>query len=48
MELDFPWSKNCIIPKISKTSEEAGNPGTNLPVLAREATLTTEEKNSNK
>ena len=48
MELDFLWSKNCIIPKISKTSEEAGNPGTNLPVLAREETLTTEEKNSNK
>ena len=44
MELDLPWSKNCIIPKISKIPEEAVNPGTNLPVLAREATLPTEKK----
>ena len=34
IELDLPWSKNCVIPEISRTAERAaGNPA--------EATLTT-------
>ena len=41
IELDLPWSNNCIISKISRTPEIAANPAANPPVLAGKGTLTT-------
>ena len=41
IELDFTWSKKCIISEISRTAAVAGNPDANPPVPTVEATLTT-------
>ena len=41
IELNLPWSKNCITSEISRTRDVPTNPDANSPVPAREATLTT-------
>ena len=40
-ELDLTWSRNCIISEISKTPDVPANADANVPIPAREATLTT-------
>ena len=42
LELDLPWSKDCVIFEKSRIAAVAGNPGDNLPVLAAETTLRNE------
>ena len=40
IELDLSWSKDCVIPQMSKTPEVAANSYVNLPLPARPATQT--------
>ena len=39
MDLELSWSRNCVIPEVSRTPEFK-NSGANSPFLTREATLT--------